>query len=367
LRTPTIHFDFFLKEVSYGHRGYEAITTSCQDITDDQMLRGVISNDLARLDGTSRAMGYAMMLYDRLGQNTFVVGPRVQELFKRTTLSKVTYEMLVAPTRAFYVALVDCPWRIWGGDRTQWHQVQGVYVSFTLGRHRDGRQGDGINFCIWGAPNERSISNADDAVLWHSINLEEWKASEDDLEGFFEKSNVMSASADNPKGWVAEDPLNLGAALPGGDEELEEQREMLRAVMRTVLNVCLYTSSEDADVDVVDNVGNLAALRRQLGRAKAPGKRKKLERRIASAPRTRIVNIGPMFEVTSQSAQDLEKLAREHGGGTHASPIKHTVMPHYQRYWVGTGDGRRAVWKYRGMYTRGSGKPERTIMKIRET
>ena len=79
------------------------------------------------------------------------------------------------------------------------------------------------------------------------------------------------------------------------------------------------------------------------------------------------MNIGPMFEVTPQSAQALEHLAREHGGGTHASPIAHTVMPHYQRYWVGTGDERRTVWKYRGMYTRGSGKPERTIMKIRET
>ena len=239
-------------------------------------------------------------------------------------------------------------------------------MTFTLEHHPDAEI-DAINFCIWGAPNECSISNADDAVLWHSIDLDAWKSSGEDLEGFFEKSRVMLADADNPKGWVVEDPLHLGAALPGDEEQLEEQREMLRAVMRTVLNVCLYTSSEDADVDVVDNVENVATLRRQLGRAKAPGKRKKLERRIANVPRTRIVHIGPMFEVTSESAKDLEKLPCEHGGGTHASPIKHTVVPHYQRYWVGTGDERRTVWKYRGMFTRGSGKPERTIMKIRET
>lgn len=363
MRTPLVHFDFMQRHVPFGREGYEVVRRSCRGLSDAELLDGVISGWLADLDGTSRAIGFAMMLYERLGQNTFVVGPRVQDLFSRTSLSKVSPDMLVPPARAFYVALADCPWRIWGGDRTLWHHVSGAYVSFTVGHSES--TGDtpcnGINFCIWGGPNARSVDNADDAVLWHSINLDLWEESGEDLETFFGGSRVMSASPG------ASDFGDGCVSLPDDEDDLNEQREMVRHVMRTALNVCLYTSSEDPDLEVVDSAPNLDDLRRQLGRAKASGKRKKLERRIASAatgPKTRVVYIGPMFEAAPEPSRSGAR-----GGAspdTHASPVEHTVRPHYQRYWVGSGATRRRVWKYRAMHARGSGKPDRTVTKIRE-
>jgi hypothetical protein len=367
VRTPTIHFDYFQKHVPYGREGWGMTRDSHRNITTEDLLDGVISNFLADMDGTSRTMGFQMMLYHRLGEHTYVVGPKVQDLFRRTDLSRITHDMLVPPARCFYVALADCPWRIWGGDRTRWHQVTGCYVSFTLGYSSmsGGGKANGINFCIWGRPNERSENNADDAVLWHSINLDVWRETDDDLETFFESSRVMRATAERPGEWTGTsdplDPTSSGAVLPADAAGLEEQREMLRSVMRTALNVCLYTSSEDPDIETVDNSANVRELQRQLDRAKSKGKIKKLRRRITNAPRTRIVYIGPMFETPPPASN-----GGPGGGGAHATPIEHTVKPHYQRYWVGSGDSKRRVWKYRVMHTRGSGKPDRTIVKIRE-
>jgi len=119
-------------------------------------------------------MCYAMLMYERFGQHTFVVGPRVQDLFRRTELTKVTEDMLVPPSKAFYVALPGCPWQVWGGGRTRLHEVRGVYVSFSraVPSREAGTPSRCANFVIWGFPNERSQGPGDDAVLWHSVNLE---------------------------------------------------------------------------------------------------------------------------------------------------------------------------------------------------
>jgi hypothetical protein len=369
LRTPQLHYDFVRK----GEGGAELQSTIRQwfdRMKTSELLGGETPLALEQLDGTTKMSHWMMCLYERFGQNTYVVGPKVQDLFRRTELSKITPEMVTPPTRAFYIGLVDCPWTIWGGERTKMHSITGVYVSFTkIAQIVDGKRSDPpvfhdcINLLLWGQANERSRDRYDDSVLWFSISLDRWVKGGQDLETFFQSHSVMTATQDDLKDYnpmAAElDPF-AQAYLPGKPEDLATQRHALSSILRLVLNVCLYMDSEDPELEVRDNKDEAKKLRAEAAKKKSPGKRKKLDRRADNLPKTKFIYVGPMYE------EIAERESREHQGGTHADPIEHGVPPHWQRYWVGSGAARKAVWKHKGMYRRGSGKPDRTITKIRE-
>ena len=362
LRTPQIHFDYMRRTVPEGFQLYELVRRTHAKLTDDDLRAGVITEVLNRIDGLSRHMTYAMLLYDRAGQNTYVIGPRVQELFRRTALSKVTRDLVVPPSFGLYVALPSCPLRIWGGERTGMHELRGIYVSFARWVHRDASvkiPSDGIHFVLWGAPNARSTGPGDDAVLWFSLDLDQCFGDGEDLEFFFHQHDVMVADASAATRWEGDDPFALRhePLIPKDPERLAEQRATLVASLRLVLNLCLYVSSEDPDLEIDDLGQEAERLGREMSRKKAGGKKKKLERRIAQMSRTKYVYVGPQFERREKGAG---------GGGPHAAPVEHQVRPHWQHYWTGTGDERRRVLVYKGMYVRGSGTPERTVIKFRE-
>ena len=366
MRTPFVHFDYFNRKFPEGAFVYDLVRQKHRDFSNDELLRGRINPILDTFDGTTRMLCHMMLIYERFGENTYVVGPKVQDLFRRTELTRVTTDMVKMPHTGIYVALPDCPWRIWGGDRTQWHQVTGLYISSTLSYSRQGLPPEkGIHFCIWGAPNERSVAPSDDAVLWYSINLEDWARAGEDLEEYFRGHTVMTADREHVEGWKGRDPIDPRSPplLPSDPEHLHEQRETLTSVLRLVLNLCLYLGSVEPDLRVMDPADEGDDLRRQIAKKKAGGKRKKLERRLANLRKTRIVHVGPMFEELEPSPGSP---GTPHQGGTHATPFEHAVKPHWQRYWVGTNEQRRAQWTLKGMYVRGTGMPDRTITKILE-
>jgi hypothetical protein len=366
-RTPKLHFDTMLRRVPELAAFYEIMKSSHARISNEQLARGVCSGVLEQVSGTPKHMSHQMLLYDRFGQNTYVVGPMVQDLFRRTELSKVTPDMVIPPQTAFYIALDSCPWRLWGGDRTRWHQVSGVYVSFVdalESKEDSGKPERGIHIFIWGDANERSVNEADDAALWFSLNLEKWIREGEDLESFFDAHAVMAAHRDGPKDWTGVDVLDPlgGPMIPGGDEEMKEQRKVLVNVLRLVLNLCLYVGSDGPELEIDDQRDEIEKLKAQIRRKKAPGKRKKMERRLATMPRTRVVYVGPTFEQMELDRQ-FDQLA---SGGSHRTPVEHAVRPHWQHYWVGSGEDRRRIWRHKSMYRRGTGSPDRTIVKIRE-
>ena len=368
MKTPTLHFDHTIKKFPEGRYLYELVHKLHVPFSDADLKEGTCSQALDQFDGTSRITNYLMMLYDRFGQNTYVIGPKVQELFRRTNLSKVTREMIEPPQAAFYIALNDCPWRLWGGERTQWHNLTGVYVAFTKAVNSKDQAAPreyGIHFALWGEANERSLGPTDDTILWYSINLEEWVRQGVDLEQFFAGHSVMLANEEDHTKWKGGDPIdpeNL-PFIPTTPENIQEQRVTLTNVLRLVLNICLYMSSDDPDLNVKDWNDEAAELKQKIAAKKSPGKRKKMERRLEGLPKTRIVYVGPMFE---ELPDDRAVEKRAHQGGTHAAPIEHGVSPHWQRYWVGSGDDRRVTWRLKGMYVRGSGKADRTVTKFRD-
>lgn len=380
LRTPKLHFDLVRRcvpEVDAFHRMMMAEHAS---MSDDELARGTCSSIVSMLEGSPKFMAYQMMMYDRFGQHSFVVGPRVQDMFRRTDLSKITPDLVVAPQTSFYIALPDCPWQIWGGERTRWHNVEGIYVAFVDSvdgndlppgdmqqvskSALEARRERCIQILLWGGPNERSLFPTDDALLWFALNLDRWVEEGDDIETFFQKHAVMEGGR-HPRFDAEGDPLDpfVSPIMPADAEGVAMQRETLVSVMRLVLNLCLYMASDEPELETVDNAAEAASLREQIKRKKAEGKRKKLERRLANLPRTRIVYVGPMFEELA----DKERREQSRGlGGSHATPVEHGVRPHWQHYWVGSGDDQRRILRHKGMYRRGSGKPDRTIVKIRE-
>jgi len=381
-RNPPFHYDFIMKSPG-AIEFQDLIERQFVKFTNGDLIAGTIPALLNELDGTTRMSSYMLQLYKRFGQHTFVVGPKVQELFRRTKLAKVTPEMITPPSPAFYIAAADCPWQLWGGERTKLHNLTGIYVSFSKvfqgnqppGGYKFGDDlppgaevHDCINILLWGEANERSLDKFDDSVLWFSISLDKWLNAGQDLETFFQNHSVMAAAADDLKDWNPTanelDPF-APAYVPENPEALAAQREMLMNVLRLVLNVCLYMGSEDPDLLVEDGEDKAKALQEKISSKKSPGKRKKLERQLANLPRTRLVYVGPMFE----ELPDSEKRARdgrEDQGGSHASPVEHGVSPHWQRYHVGSGEDRSIKWRLKGMYVRGAGKADRTVTKLRE-
>ena len=380
IRNPTFHYDFLLSSPG-APQFQEIVERQFRSFSDAELIGGTIPQFLNELDGTTRMSSYMAHLYKRFGQHTFVVGPKVQELFRRTKLAKITPEMITPPAAAFYIGVADCPWQLWGGNRTKLHNLTGIYVSFSKvyqgpqppGGYKVGdplppgtEVHDCINIMLWGKANERSLDKFDDTVLWFSISLDKWMKAGQDLETFFQNHSVMTADTDDLKDWNPTanelDPF-APAYIPEDLNNLAIQRDMLVNVLRLVLNVCLYMGSEEPDLIVEDGRDKARALREKISKKKSPGKRKKLERQLANLPRTRLVYVGPLFEELPDGRPDE---TGEYLGGTHASPVEHGVSPHWQRYHVGSGEDRSIKWRLKGMYVRGSGKADRTITKIRE-
>lgn len=352
LKTPQTHFDYMRKSVPEGFALHKMLMRDHAGITEPDLWNGRIMSSLAHLEGLTRHMSYAMLLYDRAGQNTYVLGPKVQDLFRRTELSRVTRDLVVPPALGIYVALPDSGLRIWGGARTGMHDLRGIYATFARSAYKNMPEVtyDGIHFLLWGPPNAGSFGPGDDAVLWFSMDLARSFGPGDDIESFFQRHAVMRANESNIAGleWEGGDPFapSYEPLIPTDSAELEEQRATLVASLRIVINLCLYVSSEEPDLETNDLGQEAQRVLTEASRKKSAGKRKKMERRASQMAKTRIVYVGPKFERQESSAD---------GGRTHASPAAHTVRPHWQHYWTGAGDGRRRVLVYKGMYVRGSG------------
>lgn len=347
-RRPVVyHFTRVLKD-PYIAIGFDVIKKLHQNISNEELKKGACHQYLLNLEGTARVTNYQMLLFDRFGQNTYVIGPKVQELFRRTDLTKITSAVINPPNPAFYIAVPNCPWKIWGGDRTKWHNLTGIYVSFTEAgsSEKDTKPRPGISICLWGDKNENSWDAKDDALLWFGIDFDTWKESGLNLEQHFQTNDVM----------------NMLFSEDGGKPSAihQEQFEMLINVLRLIFNMCLYLETEDPDIQIETEQEEIELLRKQIASKKSNGKRKKLERKLASIPKTRRVYIGPLFEDYSNEKPRGDG-GPSHEVGTTSPMIEHTVAPHWQRYWVGSGEQRRQRWTLKGMYRRGSEKAERTI------
>lgn len=257
----------------------------------------------------------SMVRYQFAGQQAFVVGPGMRTAFEHTALDGVSYDDLHLPHEAFYIALPECSWLLWGGESTGWHTVYGLYVN---------RTPQSIAFAVCGAENDRSTGHGDDAHAWIR----------------------MSPPADQSLETYLQRTLNGGPAESYLSQPPEEavQRESIVSAVRVAINLCMYLSSDAASTSTQTPAQRRAPLEVELRRKKNPGKAKVIERRIAQLSTATVTHVGGHYE-------------KQLAGTMQGTDIRqHIVRGHWHTYWVGEGRTKK-IRKWVLPFVRGSKDP----------
>ncbi len=282
-----------------------------------------------------------MALHNVQGQQTFEVGEHLSSMLEHTTLETIPKDELRLPYDTFYIALPGCPHRVWGGTRTQWHTVEGIYVH---------RSAEAFTIMAWAGENERSFGHGDDAHIWVRLDM---RLEDEDLETMvYHLLRDRKSERNDPM----IDPIAVieGSQDDGITDEVRDvQVKTLTAMYRIAVNLSLYLATPDPEVEPVEDT-RAQAMRQQLGRVKSEGKRKKLQRQLDNRSKATVVRVGKSIEATA-AAQ-----VREHG-----SVSAHWVRGHYHHYW--TGKGRTVkVRKWVLPYPKGLEPPSRRSYRVED-
>lgn len=370
MKLPRIHFDWMARWEDY--KLYDAASTLLAPASTERLLGGHTTwqyeNVFRELGSIAHGINFTMVLWERCGQNIYVVGPKVAQAMCDTDLTGIMPSMIKPEHRCFYIALADCPWVQWGGNETQWHQVTGLYVSYST--HHDPRTGEprlALNFNVWGGPNERSSNQLDDVLYRFSVPVSDCPE-DTDLETHYGGSvvntvdDIFGVDAEAVFVGTEQNYIPIGEFSSDSQEDKNKQRQMARNVFRLAVNLILYLNSQGPEIDLLDREPERKKIREAIGRAKNPGKKKKLQRRLDNVPKTVLRYIGPKME---QKLVDAERESGERGPG--GQRRRHLVRPHWNHYWVGTGESKKRVGRWIALHERGSAEIGRTVTVLRET
>lgn len=278
-----------------------------------------------------------MAMHAEQGQQTFVLGEHMTSMLEHTSVVDVSRDELKVPYSTFYLALKGCEHRLWGGSRTRWHRVSGLYV------HLD-EDTDVFTIMVWAEENERSLMLGDDAHVWARLRL---SFRHEDLETNIHK---LLTDKNNDRSDPILDPLAQGR--DGYSAEVKAvQTETMRAMFRLAINLSLYLASDKPDVVRAEDEHRKKLLRK-IESVKSPGKRKKLERQLKQHSKATLIKVG----------QSIEKRASD-SVRAHGSVKAHWVRGHWHTYWTGKG---RSVKVRRWVlpYPKGLETPEKRAYKV---
>ena len=186
-----------------------------------------------------------LLLYRAYGQQVFLVGPRFRELLCRTSIRGIPMEAIKLPYPSFYLALPDCPWKLWGGD-TGFHDLTGVMVGI-----HPTEQGLNLVFFLWGEENHKARCVGDDASYWFTICINEALQQGDlDLEKYVrmvmddptrDRSDYVEVSDNGPPS--ANDFM---VTLPDNGMIRNEIVDTAAQVVRLAINLVIYLQSNGA-------------------------------------------------------------------------------------------------------------------------
>jgi hypothetical protein len=251
-------------------------------ITDDDFQREFFMPGI----GFHRSLWLAMLAlvqYRAWGRQTFCIGPKLQAMFDATSLEGVDADEVKLPYPAFYIALPDCAWQVWGGHVTEWHQVTGVLVRQI---DREGKA-PAVFFYVWGAENDQSRRPGDDASFWFTMDLQEVIDREMDLEAY-----ITTILSDDARDSGSGDYAPWASALGEGWNELPKSGTDLRAawvdqalhVIRVALNMTIYVNSQGPEITPDERAerekARKKALEEAIKRKKNKTKRRRLERQL---------------------------------------------------------------------------------------
>lgn len=263
--------------------------------------------------------------YRKFGRQTVCIPKDMQTALMRTSLTEIHPQEFKSPYGSIYIALPDSDCNLWGGPRTRWHQVGGVYARYVEGgrmtsldtdtgrvEHAEGSSDNSVlQLYMWGVENDKSTGPGDDANFWFTIDLREMARRGLDLEAYVEM--VMDdPSRDDSTATLTE----LGKAVHAGfsfremaapDRQL--QIDNVRNVVRIVLNGILYMNTPDAIIEP-DEMSETFRKEREkteaaLSRLKNPNKSRgrRLAKKLAGIPSDNVVWIGRDVRVPSTSSE----------------------------------------------------------------
>jgi hypothetical protein len=347
LPSPKVHFDWIQRtDLPLVRELLRLPTDRKLAIIHDPSGEACGMEEMARNYSTTYTMTRFMLMYEWERQQVVVVGPKMQAAFANTSLENVPIEMVKLPYPCFYLATPDSEDLVlWGGDRTGWHRVAGMYVGKEPGANA-------LTVLAWGEANEKSINSMDDATFWFTLSLDNLltaKSMENvefgpqvddfDIEQSFEhamrgnrvgdsldsiqRDSEMAASAlvelhaTHPEALSRYDldkaldrllktatsevsDLGMGPGSSGRTaERVERVRKTARKLMRIAVNTVLYMNSSGADLsDPETNESERARLLRKLKGFKNPNKKdaRITQRKLDELSRSRVVWVGPSIE-----------------------------------------------------------------------
>lgn len=280
-------------------------------------------------DGVSQAMVASLSYFRRAGSQSFVVGPRLAEMFIHTSLSKIFWGEIKLPYQSIFVSLPDSKLRLWGGKRTGWHQVAGAFLTTT--------DNNELLLLIRANPNEKSSDPDDDAVQFMGVNL-----------GVLQEKDIESAIEE-----VFSRPVI--SAVDGDDDPdvAAEVRSVVTSVIRIIINLTQYLSCPGAEVETHRERGLERARKRleeKLGTRTTPEMKKAIRKSLRDlGPHCVTTVVGKTIEESWE-----EERKRREGCQT---PRLHWVRGHWKMQPYGPRKSlRKRVWIQ--PYERGEDNPE---------
>ena len=274
----------------------------------------------------------SLVNYVTNGQQSFAVGPRLQEMFKQTSIpSKVEAWMLRVPYPTFYVALPGCVDRIWGTYNTLSH-VRGVMVDT---QYKPGHMA--MMIC---APVRAEVVMAHHRLdEYGASQVELTEARRLELSGNGNDSyiifNIEEAVAD-AEGLEAHILRKWSqATLEEGWPQVAVQvtAEARVNILKIVLGSILYLQSDQKDLSPDKRAAQQQVEREELQikicRTKNPAKRKKAEERLKSLPGGAVITwLGRQIE----EGAELDGLSPEQVDAEGRRVLRrHWVRGHWRR------------------------------------
>lgn len=275
------------------------------------------------------AVGTAIMLARSMflesGKNVYSMGPKARSTFASLKLGKLGPKDVLLPFKCIYLDIgSDSGMYIWGGPRTEWHEVEGAYV-YTIGegliRASPTVSSDSppcLGVILWGPANDKSIDGTDDAVfniMLRTDTLTSGVDAEKHFKGILQGTSFVQAG-------------NAAHKDPGVKERAGLSNNSVPTLVkaaRLVLNAVLYITSASPEVSPDPRTLEKTALEARLTRAGC-SKKKRLERKLEKHSSCYIRQLAPGLERGPVIA-----------GSVGPGVARHHVCAHWHRYWVKEG------------------------------
>jgi len=311
--TPPVHFDYFLGVHP------ELSKVILDDLaTEEESLRTLLNK--VPLHKSTVWMIISMLRYRKHGQNTYEIPAPMRQMLRHTSLRGIERDEIKFPYPAFYINLPECDWEIWGGERTQWHKVCGLYVFI---------EEDVLHFHLCALENDKSRVAGDDASFWLQIKLD---VVFDKFDGDFDRylDETFNHYEDG-----TEDALKGEPGDPSPDSKVFQAA---RSALYLLVNLMLYVTSVNAEMDDLKaaRMAERAKLQKQydeMEKRGLKGKRKKkarrLKKKLEAITEARVILVG------KELSQKI-RMSGKQATSSRRDPGRFEVPAHYNHYWVGS-------------------------------